>query len=94
MYPLKSILELLLADIARLPPTDRGDSLCNTFARFLPQLNEKELYAVRDEMARYWHLGAAIEALVDLIDGHLALRRLLSGLPLEGHRGGCDSCDI
>lgn len=88
MYPIKSILELLLADISELPPGDRGETLCETFARFLPQLSELELRAVRTEIARYWHLGAAVEALVDLIDGHLALRVLLSGLPMQGERGG------
>jgi hypothetical protein len=88
MYPLKSILELLIADIAQLPPGDRGESLCDTFARFLPQLSEPELKCVRAEVSRYWHLGAAVEALVDLIDGHLALRLLLSGMPMQGNRGG------
>jgi hypothetical protein len=87
MYPLKSILELLLADISQLPPDDRGESLCETFARFLPQLSETDLRSVRNEVARYWHLGAAVEALVDLIEGHLALRILLSGLPMQGERG-------
>jgi hypothetical protein len=86
MYPLKSILEVLLADIAQLPPGDRGESLCAMFARFLPQLSEPELRCVRGEVSRYWHLGAAVEALVDLIDGHLALRHLFSGMPMLGDR--------
>src|ERR1044071_4649688 len=55
MYPLKSILVLLLADIAQLPPGDRGEALCATFARFLPQLSEPELKSVRAEVSRYWH---------------------------------------
>jgi hypothetical protein len=88
MYPLKSILELLLADIAQLAPDDRGETLCTTFARFLPQLSEPELRCLRQAVSRYWHLGAAVEALVDLIDGHLALRHLFSGMPMLGERGG------
>ena len=87
MYPLKSILELLLADIAQLPPGDRGEALCATFARFLPQLSEPELKSVRAEVSRYWHLGAAVEALVDLLDGHMALRHLFSDADV-GDRGG------
>lgn len=83
MYPLKSILEFLLSGVSRIPTDEQADALCSMLAGLLPEMSEADIVSARQQViVRLWGSPDVIETVVDLIDGHLALRGLMSE-PLE-----------
>ena len=90
MYPLKSIVEFLLSGISRVPSDERADALCSMFAGLLPGMSEHEIAVAREQVVtRLWASPETSDPVVDLIDGHLALRTLFpvcsNGDPAEPH---------
>ena len=79
MEPLRSALEFLLSGVCRFPPEQRTEALCSIFAGLLPEMNETQAMAAREQViARFWGTPEIADSVVDLIDGHLALRVLMS----------------
>ncbi len=78
MYPLNSIIEFLLSGVSRIPTDERGDALCSMFAGLLPEMSESDIAAARVQVvARFWNAPEIVDPVVDLIDGHIALRSIL-----------------
>lgn len=77
MYPLKSIVEFLLMGVSRIPGDEQSDALCAMFAGLLPDMSEEEIEAARQQViVRFWASPETADPVIDLIDGHLALRGL------------------
>jgi len=78
MYPLASIIEFILVGVGRMPANERAETLCMMFARLLPDMSEMDIAASRQQViSRFWTVPEIAEPVVDLLDGHLALRSLL-----------------
>ncbi len=89
MYPFKQIVQFLLSGVTRLPASERIETLCAIFAGMLPKMSEDDIAEVRSEViSRLWPLGDAVEPVLDLIDGHLALRELFSVVADESADSG------
>jgi hypothetical protein len=83
MYPLKSILEFLLSGVSRIPTDEQADALCSMLAGLLPEMSEADIIAARQQViVRLWGSPEVIDTVIDLIDGHLALRGLF-GEPMD-----------
>jgi len=79
MDPLISALEFLLSGVCRIPPEQRAQAACSILAGLLPEMTEAEAIAAREQViARFWGSPEIADPVVDLIDGHLALRTLAS----------------
>lgn len=77
MYPLKSIVEFLITGVSRIPSDERADALCAIFAGLLPDMSEAEIDAARLQVvARFWAEPETADPVINLIDGHLALRTI------------------
>lgn len=77
MYPLKSIIEFLLTGVSRIPIDEQPDALCSMFAGLLPDMSEDDINTARHHVVtRFWSYPDTADQVVDLIDGHLALRSL------------------
>lgn len=94
MYPLKSILEFLLSGVSRIPADEQSDALCSMLAGLLPEMSEADVLAARQQViVRLWGSPEVVETVVDLIDGHLALRGLIGDVMDEETGTGLDSDD-
>jgi hypothetical protein len=79
MYPLKSIVDFLLAGVSRIAADERPDAVCSMFAGLLPGMSEEEIAVARAQViTRFWTTPEVAEPVVDLIDGHLALRTIFA----------------
>jgi hypothetical protein len=79
MYPLDTILALLFSGTNRLPVAHRLDALCAMLGALLPQMNPGEIAATRARVISCFGSGTDLrDQLMDLIDGHLALRSILA----------------
>ncbi len=79
MYPLKSIVDYLLTGVSRIPAPERAEVLCSMFTGLLPGMSESEIADARQQVvARFWTEPDVASPVLDLIDGHLALRLLLN----------------
>lgn len=79
MEPLSSAVEFLLSGVSRIPPEQRTHAACSIFAGLLPEMTEEQAIAAREQViARFWGAPEIADPVVDLIDGHLALRTLAS----------------
>ncbi len=85
MYPLKSIIDFLLAGVGRIPDDERVDALLAMFAGLLPGMSPAEIIIAREQViVRFWTEPGTAESVVDLMDGHLALRSLLESEEQDG----------
>lgn len=92
MYPLKSIVDFLLSGISRVPTDERADALCSMFAGLLPGMSEQEIAIAREQVVtRLWASPETSDPVVDLIDGHLALRTLF---PVCSNGNPADSNEV
>jgi len=79
MYPLPTILSFLLSGVNRIAPADRMEALCSMLGGLLPQMSEPEIAAARAQIIhQFWTTPQFAEEIVDVIDGHLALRAILA----------------
>ena len=84
MYPLKSIVDFMLTGVSRIPAEERIDALCSMFAGLLPDMTAADIAAARQQVVvRFWNTPEVASPVLDLIDGHVALRGLLQGITLE-----------
>lgn len=66
-----------MSGVTRIPPPERVEALCSIFAGLLPEMSENEAMTAREQViARFWAAPEVADPVVDLIDGHLALRSL------------------
>jgi hypothetical protein len=78
MPPLQSILEFLLSGVSRIPDAERTDALCSIFAGLLPEMSEADIAAAREQViARFLGAPDIADPVLDLIDGHVALRTIM-----------------
>jgi hypothetical protein len=79
MYPLPTILSFLLSGVNRIAPDERADALCSMLGGLLPQMSEADIVAARSQVVtQFWASPEFVEEIVDVIDGHLALRAILA----------------
>ena len=79
MYPLKTIIDFLLSGVGRIAANERADALCTLFAGLLPEMSEPEIATAREQViCRFWASPEVSDGVVDLIDGHVALRKILA----------------
>ena len=79
MGPYKTIVEFLLAGALRIHPSERVDMICSVFAGMLVEMLPPEILELRRQVEVYREIVPEItQGIVDLIDGHLALREILS----------------
>jgi hypothetical protein len=79
MYPLPTILSFLLSGVNRIAPADRKDALCSMLGGLLPQMSEAEIATARAQVIhQFWTTPQFAEEIVDVIDGHLALRAIFA----------------
>lgn len=79
MYPLKTVIEFLLAGVTRIPAHERLDALLSLFGGLLPNMSAEDIAVARQQViARFWTTPEVADSLVDLMDGHLALRTLFA----------------
>jgi len=80
MYPVKTIVDFLLSGVSRIPRAERIDALCSMFAGLLPEMSEADIAIAREQViARFWGDPDISDPVVDLIDGHVALRAIVNG---------------
>lgn len=85
MYPMKSIIEFLLSGVSRIAADEQAGALCTMFAGLLPDMKEAEIAAAREQViTRFWSQPGIADDVLNLIDGHLALRLLLQPNPDDG----------
>lgn len=79
MYPLKTIIDFLLAGVNRIPSDERTDALLTMFTGMLPNMTEEEVVAAREQViARFWSNPDIADEVTDLLDGHLTLRHIFA----------------
>ena len=79
MGPYHTIVEFLLVGARRIHPSDRGEMICSVFARMLVEMLPYEIVELRRQVVEYGDIAPELTPdLVDLIDGHVALREILS----------------
>lgn len=79
MYPLETILSFLLSGVTRIAPDERLDAICAMLGGLLPQMTAGDIAAARAHvMAQFGADRALTEEIIDVIDGHLALRTILA----------------
>ncbi len=75
----QTIVEFLLAGAFRIHPSERVDMICSVVAGMLVEMVPDEIVELRRDVLAYHEIVPELtEALVDLIDGHVALREILS----------------
>jgi hypothetical protein len=79
MRPYQTIVEFLLAGAIRIHPSERVDMVCSVFAGMLAEMVPHEIVELRWQVQAYSEIIPELtESIVDLIDGHIALREILS----------------
>jgi len=79
MGPYQTIVEFLLTGAFRIHPSERVDMVCSVFAGMLVEMVPDEIVELRRQVEEYREILPELTAgIVDLIDGHLALREILS----------------
>lgn len=77
MKPLRTVIALLLSGVSRLQAEDQGDALCSMFAGLLPEMSESDIAEARTQVvSHFWTEPEVRGPVLDLIEGHLALRAL------------------
>lgn len=89
MYPLKTVIEFLLTGVTRIPAPERLEALLSLFGGLLPNMSPEEIDGARQQViARFWTTPEVADALVDLMEGHLALRALLASEAGDSSQAG------
>jgi hypothetical protein len=79
MHPINTVIDFLLSGVCRIPSSERADALCSMFTGLLPEMSETDIVVAREQViARFWSDPQIADPVVDLIDGHVALRGLLA----------------
>lgn len=78
MSPLRSIIAFLLAGVSRIPEETRIEALLAMFAGVLPDMSLEDIALAREQViTRFWTAPDIADPILDLIDGHIALRSLI-----------------
>lgn len=79
MGPYFTIVEFLLVGARRIHPSERVEMVCSVFAGMLVEMLPREILELRRQVVEFSAIAPELTPdLVDLIDGHLALREILS----------------
>jgi hypothetical protein len=94
MYPLETILSFLLSGVTRIAPDERLDAICSMLGGLLPQMTAGDIAAARAQVLTQFGADRDLtEEILNLIDGHLALRAIFATPDGEGPRRFCSEPD-
>jgi hypothetical protein len=95
--PHKTIVEFLLSGVTRMHPRERTEAFSAMLAGLLPEMSRDDIAEVRQQVeARCWITPGMTETMLELIDGHLALREIMAGpdeVDVENEGRGADRPD-